>query len=368
LKALVDVVAGGAGMIGSSLCEALLRKGHEVVCLDNLSTGRIENLRPLSKHARFRFIRHDVTSELPVLPRADRVYHLASPASPVGYSRLPIETMLANSEGTRRLIRLALGHEGRFLFCSTSEIYGDPLVHPQGESYRGNVSPIGPRATYDESKRYGEAMTMAHVRSFGLDGRIVRIFNTYGPQADVQDGRVVVNFIGQALRGEPMTIYGDGMQTRSLCFVDDLVEGLMAAMESDRARGEVVNLGNPDEHTVLEIAEIVRRLTQSKSPFVFTAPAVGDDPRVRRPNIDKARGLFAWEPRTPLEDGLRVMIRQIQGALNGNGHGHGNGHGNGNGHDGHPACANGGAGNGTAGNGSVLSHLESRASSDGLPS
>jgi nucleoside-diphosphate-sugar epimerase len=230
--------------------------------------------------------------------------------------------MLANSEGTRRLVGLALAHGGRFLFCSTSEVYGDPLVHPQCETYRGNVSSIGPRATYDESKRYGEAMTMAYVRSYGLDGRIVRIFNTYGPHADVQDGRVVVNFIGQALRGEPMTIYSDGMQTRSLCFVTDLVDGLIGVMESERTRGEVVNLGNPDEHTVLEIAEIVRNLTHSSSPFIFTPPAVGDDPRVRRPNIDKARRLVGWEPSTSLEDGLRVMIQAIGGTLNGNGKAH----------------------------------------------
>jgi dTDP-glucose 4,6-dehydratase/UDP-glucuronate decarboxylase len=321
LKALVAVVAGGAGMIGSSLCETLLRKGHEVICLDNLSTGRLENVEPLSRFPGFHFIHHDVTRDLPELPGADRVYHLASPASPVGYSRLPIETMLANSEGTRRLIGLARQHGGRFLFCSTSEIYGDPQVHPQTETYRGNVSSIGPRATYDESKRYGEAMTMAYVRSYGLDGRIVRIFNTYGPHADVQDGRVVVNFIGQALRGEAMTIYGDGMQTRSLCYVSDLVDGLIAVMESERARGEVMNLGNPDEHTVLEIAEIVRSLTQSSSRFVFTPPAVGDDPRVRRPNIDKARSLIGWQPTTPLEDGLRVMIRAMGGTLNGNGKG-----------------------------------------------
>jgi dTDP-glucose 4,6-dehydratase/UDP-glucuronate decarboxylase len=324
LKALVAVVAGGAGMIGSSLCETLLRKGYEVICLDNLSTGRIENLAPLSNHPRFRFIRHDVTRELPALPPVDRVYHLASPASPVGYTQLPIETMLANSEGTRRLVGLALRHGARFLFCSTSEIYGDPLVHPQCETYRGNVSTIGPRSTYDESKRYGEAMTMAFVRSYGLDGRIVRIFNTYGPQADVQDGRVVVNFIGQALRGEPMTIYGDGTQTRSLCFVTDLVEGLIGVMESERARGEVLNLGNPDEHTVLEVAEIIRKLTHSNSPFVFTDFAVGDDPRVRRPDIGKVRGLVGWEPSTALEDGLRVMIRAMEVALTGGGlHAHG---------------------------------------------
>ena len=311
------VVAGGAGMIGTHLCEALLRAGHQVICLDNLSTGRIENVEYLSKYPGFRFIRHDVTRELPALTRPDRVYHLASPASPEGYTKLPIDTMLANSEGTRRLAELALAAGGRFLFCSTSEIYGDPLQHPQREDYRGNVSSTGPRSTYDESKRYGEAMTLAFVRNFGLDGRVVRIFNTYGPRLDPHDGRVVANFICQALRGEPMTIYGDGMQTRSLCFVSDLVEGLTRTMESDRARGEVINLGNPEEYTVIEIAKIVRRLTGTTSSFVFTAPAVGDDPRVRRPDIGKARELLRWEPRIPLEEGLRATLRDLEVALNG---------------------------------------------------
>jgi nucleoside-diphosphate-sugar epimerase len=310
------VVAGGAGMIGSHLCEALLADGHRVVCLDNFSTGRAQNLSGLASHPRFRLVRQDVTLELPDLGRVERVYHLASPASPIGYARLPIETMLANSVGTRRLIELALEHGARFLFCSTSEIYGDPLQHPQREDYRGNVSPIGPRATYDESKRFGEAMTMAYVRSYGLDGRIVRIFNTFGPRADPQDGRVVANFVTQALRQVPMTIYGDGQQTRSLCFVTDLIEGLRLVMESDRARGEVINLGNPEEHTVMEIANLIRGLVESRSPFVFTPPAVGDDPRLRRPNIDKARSLLGWEPRTPLESGLREVIHEMRSGLN----------------------------------------------------
>lgn len=302
-------------MIGSHLCETLVNRGFEVWCLDNLSTGRLENLDALAHEPRFRFVEHDVSRELPVLPAVDRVFHLASPASPVGYTRLPIQTMLANSEGTRRLAELALGHRARFLFTSTSEVYGDPLQHPQREDYRGNVSSIGPRATYDESKRYGEAMTMAFVRSFGLDGRLVRIFNTYGPRADLCDGRVVVNFIAQALRGEPMTLYGDGLQTRSLCYVDDLLEGLIATMESDRARGEVINLGNPHERTVMEIAETIRSLAGSSSPFVFTDFAVGDDPQRRRPNIDKAKALLGWEPRTSLEAGLRIMIGAVRRAL-----------------------------------------------------
>ena len=314
MKALV---AGGAGMIGSHLCEALLRGGHQVVCVDNLSTGRAENLAEFARHPGFTFIRHDVTLELPDVGRVDRVFHLASPASPIGYQRLPIETMLANSVGTRRLIELALAHGGRFLFASTSEIYGDPLQHPQQEDYRGNVSSIGPRSTYDESKRFGEAMTMAYVRTHGLDGRIVRIFNTFGTRADPGDGRVVVNFVTQALRHQPMTLYGDGQQTRSLCFVTDLVEGLRLTMECDRARGEVINLGNPEEHTVMEIATLIRDLVESTSPFVFTPPAVGDDPRLRRPDIGKARNLLGWQPRTPLEMGLREVIRELRVVLNG---------------------------------------------------
>jgi UDP-glucuronate decarboxylase len=312
---LKAVVAGGAGMIGSHLCETLITRGLEVWCLDNLSTGRLENLAGLMHEPRFHFVQHDVSCELPPLPPIERVYHLASPASPVGYTRLPIQTMLANSEGTRRLAELALSCRARFLFTSTSEVYGDPLQHPQREDYRGNVSTIGPRSTYDESKRYGEAMTMAYVRSFALDGRLVRIFNTYGPRADLNDGRVVVNFIAQALRGEPITLYGDGMQTRSLCYVDDLVEGLIAVMESPRARGEVINLGNPEERTVMEIADVIRRLTCSISPFIHTEYAVGDDPQRRRPDIDKARALIGWEPTTPLEDGLRAMICAVRRAL-----------------------------------------------------
>lgn len=311
------VIAGGAGMIGSHLCEAMLQAGHRVTCLDNLSTGRAQNLSWFASHPGFRFIRHDITRELPELGRVDRVFHLASPASPIGYARLPIETMLANSVGTQRLIELALAHGARFLFASTSEIYGDPLQHPQQEDYRGNVSSIGPRSTYDESKRFGEAMTMAYIRTHRLDGRIVRIFNTFGTRADPVDGRVVVNFVTQALRQEPMTLYGDATQTRSLCWVTDLVEGLGLFMESERARGEVINLGNPEEHTVLEIATMIREMVGSHSPFVFGPPAVGDDPRLRRPDITKARALLGWQPRTPIKTGLNAVIRELRVALNG---------------------------------------------------
>ena len=311
------LVAGGAGMIGSHLCEALLAAEAEVVCVDNLSTGRASNLHAIANHPRFTFLEHDVTRPLPRLRRVDRVYHLASPASPVGYTRLPVETMLANSEGTRRLLELTRAHRARFLFASTSEVYGDPLVHPQREEYRGNVSSIGPRSNYDESKRYGEAMTMAFVRHFDTDARIVRIFNTYGPRADLNDGRVIVNFIRQALRREPMTIYGDGLQTRSMCYVDDLVDGLMRAMESPRTRGDVLNLGNPEEHTVIEIAQLVRHITDSESPFIYTEPAVGDDPRVRRPDISRANVLLSWSPSTPLVTGLRMVLLEMRSMYNG---------------------------------------------------
>ena len=309
------VIAGGAGMIGSHLCEELLERNHRVICLDNLCTGRLENLASFRDHPRFQFVRHDVIDPLPPLPKIDRVYHLASPASPPGYARMPIETMRANSEGTRHLAELALANHGRFLFCSTSEIYGDPLEHPQAESYRGNVSSIGPRSTYDEAKRFGEALTMAMVRSFGLDARIARIFNTYGPRSDPHDGRVVVNLITQALRHEPLTIYGDGTQTRSLCYVTDLVDGLIRAMDSDRTRGEVINLGNPEEHTVLEFARIIGDLVGSPSPLIFTEPAVGDDPRQRRPEIAKARALLSWEPHIRLMDGLKLTIADLRNAL-----------------------------------------------------
>ena len=309
------LVAGGAGLIGSHLCGALLRMGHEVLCVDNLSTGRRQNIEPFFAFPRFRFVRHDVVRKMPPLPRIDRVYHLASPASPPGYARLPVETMRANSEGTHRLLGLAAIHQARFLFASTSEIYGDPLQHPQREEYFGNVSCTGPRSMYDEAKRYGEAMTMAFVRSRGQDGRVVRIFNTYGPNADPDDGRLVTNLVTQALRGRCMTIYGDGRQTRSLCYVSDLITGLMLTMETPQAKGEVINLGNPDEHTVLEYAQLIRELVGASSEFVFTPPAVGDDPQVRRPDVRKAQRLLGWSPRVGLREGLNKTIAYLRTQL-----------------------------------------------------
>jgi UDP-glucuronate decarboxylase len=302
------LVVGGAGFIGSNLTERILTEGHQVICIDNLVTGRHANIATFLDSAAYTFIQHDLIEGVPPLPDIDAIYHLASPASPTGYRRHPIETMRVNSEGTRHLLELAGRTGARFLYASTSEAYGDPLEHPQREEYRGNVSCTGPRSMYDEAKRYGEALTMAFVNSRAVDGRIVRIFNTYGPRSDPFDGRIVPNFITQALRGEPVTVYGDGTQTRSLCFVSDLVDGLIQTMEYELARGEVLNLGNPEEHTILEYARLIVELTGSRPNFIFTEPAVGDDPQRRRPDINKARRMLDWEPRVGLRDGLTRTI------------------------------------------------------------
>jgi nucleoside-diphosphate-sugar epimerase len=309
------LVAGGAGFIGSHLCDRLLARGDDVVCVDNLVTGRRSNLASCESQAGFSFIEHDLVEPLNIAGHFDHVYHLASPASPPGYERRPIETLRVNSEGTRRLLELALSRGARFLYASTSEIYGDPLQHPQRESYRGNVSSTGPRSMYDEGKRFGEALTTAFAASCGVDARVVRIFNTYGPRSDPADGRVVPNFVCRALRHEPLEVYGDGSQTRSLCYVDDLVDGLVAAMDSNMARGTVINLGNPDEHTILEYARLVLRLTQSRSDITFRPPVVGDDPQRRRPDITRAQTLLNWQPHTSLEDGLQATISDFREQL-----------------------------------------------------
>ncbi len=302
------LIAGGCGFIGSHLCERLLLDGCEVVCMDNLITGRRSNIQSLLRFPSFSVVQHDIIDELPALPHIDEIFHLASPASPPGYRRQPIETLRVNSEGTRRLLDFSAAESARFLYASTSEIYGDPLEHPQNENYRGNVSSIGPRSMYDEAKRYGEALVMAYVRVRGVDGRIVRIFNTYGPRSDPLDGRLVPNFITQALRGEALTVYGDGSQTRSLCFVTDLVEGLIRAMRNDLAKGEVINLGNPEEHSILDFANMIRDLTGLRSGIQFTEPAVGDDPQRRRPDINRAKAILGWQPRVSLRDGLAQTI------------------------------------------------------------
>jgi nucleoside-diphosphate-sugar epimerase len=312
------LVAGGAGFIGSHLCRALMERGGDVLCADNLSTGRDENIRTLRSKPRFAFRLHDVTQPLSDVPPLELVFHLASPASPPGYQRLPIETLRVNSEGTHNLLRLAVANSARFVLASTSEVYGDPVEHPQREDYRGNVSSTGPRSMYDEGKRYAEAMTMTFVRSMGVDARIARIFNTYGPNSDPADGRLVPNFAVQALTGRPLTIYGDGSQTRSLCYVSDLVDGLLRLAEVPAASGQVVNLGNPEEHTILEFAERIRLLADSPSQLAFSAEGVGDDPRQRRPDISKAYALLGWEPRVGLDEGLRRTLDYFRHELSPN--------------------------------------------------
>jgi nucleoside-diphosphate-sugar epimerase len=301
------LIAGGAGFIGSNLCDRLIAEGHEVLCVDNLVTGRRQNIAHLIEAPGFRFLQHDLIHPLPEVGKVDRVMHLASPASPPGYQRYSVETMRVNSEGTLHLLELAQQNQASFIYASTSEAYGDPLEHPQREDYRGNVSSTGPRSMYDEAKRYGEALCSVFARA-GADVRIVRIFNTYGPNSDPEDGRLIPNFITQALRGEAMTIYGDGAQTRSLCYVSDLIEGLLRALESQETRGEVTNLGNPEEHTILEYAEIIKRLTGTSSEFIYTPVAVGDDPQRRRPDISKAQRLLGWSPSVTLEEGLQRTI------------------------------------------------------------
>ena len=302
------LVTGGAGFIGSHLCERLLGEGDEVYCLDNLSTGQRSNIAELAGNPRFHFLELDATEPLAEDPPVEAIYHLASPASPPGYLRRPLATMLANSLGTQRMLELAQRRGASFLFASTSEVYGDPLVHPQPEEYWGNVNPVGMRSCYDESKRYGEALTMVYVRESGADARLVRIFNTYGPRSDPEDGRLVPNFVSQALRGEPITVYGDGSQTRSLCYVSDLVEGLMRAMRTPGTRGGIYNLGNPDEHTVQEFAEMIKQQTGSASPIVYLPPISEDEPTRRKPDITRAREKLGWEPRVALSEGLALTI------------------------------------------------------------
>jgi UDP-glucuronate decarboxylase len=302
------LIAGGAGFIGSNLCATLVDQGHSVICVDNLSTGRLSNIEMLLRHERFAFIEHDVISGVGHIPEVEAVLHLASPASPPGYQRLALETMRVNSEGTMHLLEFARSHSIPFTYVSTSEAYGDPLVHPQNEDYRGNVSSIGPRSMYDEAKRYGEALTMVYSRSRDVDARIVRVFNTYGPNSDPEDGRMVPNLITQAIRNQPLTIYGDGQQTRSLCYVSDLVDGLLKVTHSQRARGDVINLGNPEEHTISDFATIIRELCDSHSELVFCPPPVGDDPQRRKPDIKKAQTTLGWEPLVPLRTGLGLTI------------------------------------------------------------
>lgn len=299
------VVAGGAGFLGSHLCDALLRRGDEVVCVDNVSTGNKENIAHLLHTPGFDFLEHDVTVPLHLSEPVDAIMNLASPASPRDYLRLPLETLDVGSRGTLNLLDIAVTHSARFFQASTSEVYGDPLVHPQVESYWGNVNPIGERSVYDEAKRFSEALTAAYARTRGVDVRIVRVFNTYGPRMKVDDGRVVSNFIVQALRGDPLTVYGEGTQTRSFCYVDDEIRGFLALLESDVT--SPVNIGNPDEFTMLEFADLIVELTGSDAGIVFE-PLPSDDPQQRRPDITRAREELGWVPMTDLRRGLELTI------------------------------------------------------------
>jgi dTDP-glucose 4,6-dehydratase len=303
------VLSGAAGFIGSHLCDRLLAENYTVVGIDDLITGSLRNITHLAAHRGFQFIQHDVTQSIEIDGHFDGVLHLASPASPKDYLEHPIETLAVGSLGTRNMLELARRHDARFLLASTSECYGDPLEHPQVETYWGNVSPVGPRSCYDESKRFAEAITMAYHRTYGIRTNIARIFNTYGPRMKLDDGRVVPAFIDQALHGQPVTIFGDGSQTRSFCYASDMVEGLYRLMLSDERYP--VNLGNPEEMTIRAFAEHVRRLTGTQSA-IECRPLPQDDPRKRCPDITKARRLLGWEPRVPLEEGLRLTIEYFR--------------------------------------------------------
>jgi dTDP-glucose 4,6-dehydratase len=330
------LITGGAGFLGSHLAESLVNQGHTVICMDNLSTGKVENIAHLMGNERFAFIKYNVCDYVHVEGPLDAVMHFASPASPQDYLDMPIATLKVGGLGTHKVLGLAKAKGARFLLASTSEVYGDPLVNPQPESYWGNVSPISPRGVYDEAKRFAEAMTMAYHRYHGVDTRIVRIFNTFGPRMRPNDGRVVSNFIVQALQGKPLSVFGDGSQTRSFCYVDDLVRGILALLmissdktveqRTDRksfltkqngdqeSMHDPVNIGNPRELTVLDIAKLVLKLTDSKSPISYH-PLPADDPKVRRPDITRARTLLGWEPQVGLEDALQKTIEYFRTVL-----------------------------------------------------
>jgi dTDP-glucose 4,6-dehydratase len=303
------VVTGGAGFIGSHLCDALIGSGCQVVCLDNLSTGRVSNIEHLLPRHDFEFHECDVSVGLDVTGSVDAVAHFASPASPPDYLRWPLETLAVGSKGTENGLRLAEANGARFVLASTSEVYGDPVVHPQDEGYWGNVNPIGPRSVYDEAKRFAEALTIAYARHRQVNAGILRIFNTYGPRMSADDGRVVTNFITQALRGQPLTIYGDGRQTRSFCYVNDLVRGILAMLHTPE-RGPV-NLGNPEELTVTSLAELILELTGSSSPIEYR-PLPVDDPTRRRPVIDKASEVLDWKPEIPVAEGIRRTVSWLR--------------------------------------------------------
>src|SRR3954465_4105849 len=306
------LVTGGSGFLGSHLCDNLLAKGYRVICVDNLETGNLKNIAHIKDGDNFRFIQADITAHYEVDEPLEFVYHMASPASPIDYARLPLLTLKVGASGTHNTLGLAKVKRARFLLASTSEVYGDPLVHPQKEDYWGNVNPIGPRGVYDEAKRYGEALTMAYLRQQGVDTAIARIFNTYGAKMRPNDGRAIPTFLRQALTDKPLTVFGDGSQTRSFCYVDDLIRGLVALAES--GVHEPVNIGNPNEMSLLDMAKLCVELTESRSEIVFEALPV-DDPQVRQPDITRARDLLGWEPQVDIRDGLRVTIDDMTKTL-----------------------------------------------------
>lgn len=307
------LIAGGAGFIGSHLCEKLLAENHYVICVDNLLTGSFDNIKHLKNNPNFIFIKTDIIEKLPPLSKIEAIFHLASPASPnekspISYHTLAEETIKANIDGTWQLLELAKKEKARFLFASTSEIYGNPLVSPQNENYFGNVNPLGKRAVYDESKRMGETLTFYYYRKKGVNVRIARIFNTYGPRMRIDDQRMVVNFIINALKNKPIEVYGDGNQTRSLCYISDMIDGLVKLMFAPNTNGEVINLGNSSEKKVIDYAQLIKKLTQSKSKIVITNQPIEDDPERRCPDITKAKKILEWEPKISLIDGLKLTI------------------------------------------------------------
>lgn len=307
------LITGGAGFLGSHLCDKLIKEDHEVICMDNLSTGDIDNVSHLIGNDKFHFIKYNVTEYVYVSGPLDNILHFASPASPIDYLEMPIQTLKVGSLGTHKALGLTKEKKARFLLASTSEVYGDPLIHPQPEEYYGNVNPIGPRGVYDEAKRFAEAITMAYHRYHSIDTRIVRIFNTYGPRMRMNDGRVVPTFLCQALKGEDITVFGDGKQTRSFCYVSDLIEGIYRLLMSDETNP--VNIGNPTEMTVLAFAQEVIRITGSKSKIIFN-PLPQDDPKVRQPDISKSKQVLGWEPKVSLEDGLKETLLFFKEKLN----------------------------------------------------
>ncbi|MBM3253251.1 MAG: SDR family oxidoreductase [Candidatus Omnitrophica bacterium] len=303
------LITGGAGFIGSHLCDRLIAEGHKVICMDNLITGSINNIRHLFNNKDFTFIKHNVSTQININGKLDYILHFASPASPVDYLKFPIQTLKVGALGTYNTLGLAKAKKAKFLLASTSEVYGDPLIHPQSEDYYGNVNAIGPRGVYDEAKRFAEAITMAYHRVHSIDTRIARIFNTFGPRMRHNDGRAIPNFIAQALGNEPITVYGDGKQTRSFCYIDDMVRGIYKLMFSDV--NEPINLGNPEEITILKLAKLIISITNSKSEIIFKS-LPKDDPKVRCPDITRAKRLLKWHPQIPLEKGLRFLLNSLK--------------------------------------------------------